>query len=207
MCKPSCNGGKMCIEENGVYLKTATYTLAYIIVCYSLSYVISDPFMMSCGWCKTIITHYHNLASSQIYRNQIWWKHDDYDPCLETLTLSSFAELTAHVWWIKFVTEILLISNFIIKFQSILNVCNNTNFKTRVKLLLPLSMYWLFINIKSVSMMLLPSPMPSCQTTDITVSKKIDWSKHERSLSDFETLTTCVRKEETLYYRISHFPI
>ena len=86
------------------------------------------------NWHKTVITHGYDLASPQIQRNQIRWKHEhyDYDPCLEMLMLSGSTELTAHVWWIKFVKEILLVSNFIIRIQSFLNVCNNTICKQKL---------------------------------------------------------------------------
>ena len=80
------------------------------------------------------------LASPQIQGNQILWKHEhyDYDPCLETLMLTGSAKLTTQVWRTKFVKEMLLVSNFINRIQSILNVCNNAVFKTRDMFLLPL---------------------------------------------------------------------
>ena len=81
-------------------------------------------------------------------RNRIWWKyeHHDYDPCLGTLTLGGFAELTTHVWWNKFVKEMCYwYKNCVIRIQSILSVCNNTVFKTRVKFLFPLSICQSFV--------------------------------------------------------------
>ena len=136
MDKPMCNGVKMCREEKGVYVKTVMYTLAYANVRYSVSYVIRDPSMSSCGWCKTIITHDYDLhvVSPQIQRNQVWWKHEHYefDPCLETVTLTGSAELTRDVWRIKFVKEMPLVSNFIIRIQNILNIYDKTLFKQKL---------------------------------------------------------------------------
>ena len=148
MCKPTCNGVKMCKEEKGVYLKTATYILVYTNVRYSASCVINDPSMSSCGWCKTIITHAYDIALPQIQRNQIWWKHEHYDcdPCLETLSLTGSTELTTHFWWIKFVKEMLLVPTFIIRIQSILNVGNNTSFKQELSFYF-LSVYILYLHV------------------------------------------------------------
>ena len=99
------------------------YTLAYTNVRYSVSYVISNKLRLkqhnNYTWLWLSIAS--NTKKSDLMKNE----HYDYDPGLETLTLTGCAQLTIHVWWIKFVKEMLLISIFIIGIQSIINVCNN----------------------------------------------------------------------------------
>ena len=69
MGKPRCNGVQMCREEQDFYLRTATYTLACTNMRCSVSNVMSDPSMSSCGECKTIFTRnyeLHHLSYSEI---------------------------------------------------------------------------------------------------------------------------------------------
>ena len=71
MGKPRCNGVQMVREEQDVYLKTATYSLESTSARYSVSCVISDPSMSSCGDCKTIITRDYDSFTSNTEKSDL----------------------------------------------------------------------------------------------------------------------------------------